>query len=79
MYSCTFHFFSSINCILAIFVIFTVPKTRNVILEVTDTLFDGVNYVQKGGAHLDAEGSSRVEEEDIAQREHMELEDIAPA
>lgn len=37
---------------LAIFVIFIVPETRNVMLEEMDTLFGGPNHIEKGGAQL---------------------------
>lgn len=37
---------------LAIFVLFIVPETRNVMLEEMDTLFGGPNHIEKGGAQL---------------------------
>ena len=79
IYSYTFYFFGGINLLLAVFVIFIVPETRNVVLEEMDTLFGGVNHVEKGEAHLIAEGSHRLEEEDKGQSGHAELEEIAPA
>ncbi|KFY63574.1 hypothetical protein V496_03882 [Pseudogymnoascus sp. VKM F-4515 (FW-2607)] len=48
----TFYFFGGINVMLAIFVIFIVPETRNVMLEEMDTLFGGPNHIEKGGAQL---------------------------
>ncbi|RAL63281.1 hypothetical protein DID88_004357 [Monilinia fructigena] len=51
----TFYFFSGINCLLVLFVLFIVPETRNVMLEEMDVLFGGVNHVEKGGAQLGLE------------------------
>jgi len=51
----TFFFFAGINILLAIFVIFIVPETRRIALEEMDTLFGGVNHVEKGGEVLQVE------------------------
>ncbi|ELR10642.1 hypothetical protein GMDG_04909 [Pseudogymnoascus destructans 20631-21] len=40
---------SLINVMLAIFVLFIVPETRNI--KEMDTLFGGSNHIEKGGAH----------------------------
>lgn len=53
----TFFFFGGINIGLALFVIFIVPETRRVALEEMDTLFGGVNHVEKGGASMGIEDS----------------------
>ena len=45
----TFYFFAGINLLLAAFVWFFIPETKNVILEEMDTLFGGSNHVEKGG------------------------------
>ncbi|CAD6447943.1 414d9e05-c0bc-4c03-9128-550565af3f5a [Sclerotinia trifoliorum] len=54
----TFYFFGGLNCLLALFVIFVVPETRNIMLEEMDVLFGGVNHVEKGGARLDLENTN---------------------
>lgn len=77
-YSFTFYFFAGINCLLALFVIFVVPETRNVMLEEMDTLFGGVNHVEKGGARLDDEGGHAMSDQK-AQGQHTGAEDIVPA
>jgi len=48
----TFFFFAGVNVFLALFVVFIVPETRRVALEEMDTLFGGVNHVEKGGEVL---------------------------
>jgi hypothetical protein len=45
---------------LAIFVLFIVPETRNVMLEEMDTLFGGPNHIEKGGAQLFENGDDKV-------------------
>lgn len=44
-----FYFFSGINILLALFVWFFIPETKNVRLEETDVLFGGQNHVENGG------------------------------
>ncbi|TGO25273.1 hypothetical protein BPAE_0083g00050 [Botrytis paeoniae] len=69
----TFFFFGGINCLLALFVIFVVPETRNIMLEEMDVLFGGVNHIEKGGAQLGVEDTHH------AHVQHVETEgaDIA--
>lgn len=43
-----FYFFAGINLLLAAFVFFFIPETRNVPLEEIDVLFGGANHVDKG-------------------------------
>ncbi|KAJ9630653.1 hypothetical protein H2203_001176 [Taxawa tesnikishii (nom. ined.)] len=44
-----FYMFAGINFLLAAFVYFFIPETRNVMLEEIDVLFGGSNHVEKGG------------------------------
>ncbi|KAF9870662.1 hypothetical protein CkaCkLH20_11764 [Colletotrichum karsti] len=46
----TFFFFMSMNVCLACIVYFILPETKKVPLEEMDTLFGGVNHVEKGAA-----------------------------
>jgi hypothetical protein len=48
---CLFFFFAT-NVLLAAFVFFFVPETKQVSLEEMDTLFGGQNHVEKGGQML---------------------------
>lgn len=41
--------FAGINVLLAIFVYFFIPETKNVMLEEMDARFGGTNHVEKGG------------------------------
>jgi hypothetical protein len=43
-----FYMFAGINVLLAVFVIFCVPETRNIPLEEIDVLFGGSNHVEQG-------------------------------
>lgn len=47
-----FYFFAGINFLLALFVVFCVPETKQVSLEEMDVLFGGTNHVEKGGELL---------------------------
>jgi len=49
----TFYLFFGINILLAVFVWLLVPETKNVSLEEIDTIFGGVNHVEKGAKILD--------------------------
>jgi len=40
--------FAGINVLLALFVFFIVPETRQIKLEEMDTLFGGANHIEKG-------------------------------
>lgn len=63
-----FYMFAGINLLLAVFVWFCIPETKNVSLEEIDTLFGGENHVAMGeamvGAVAEGEkfGVERVEE-----------------
>jgi hypothetical protein len=48
---CLFFFFAT-NIVLAAFVFFLVPETKQVALEEMDVLFGGQNHVEKGGQML---------------------------
>lgn len=50
--------FAGINFLLAVFVFFIVPETKNISLEEMDTLFGGANHVV-GGAEIEAKDPSR--------------------
>jgi hypothetical protein len=43
-----FYMFAGMNVLLAIFVVFCVPETRNIPLEEIDVLFGGTNHVEQG-------------------------------
>ena len=43
-----FYFFAGINILLAIFVFFFIPETKNVPLEEIDVLFGSVSHREKG-------------------------------
>ncbi|PQE15250.1 sugar transporter protein [Rutstroemia sp. NJR-2017a WRK4] len=60
----TFFFFAGINVLLALFVVFIVPETRNIMLEEMDVLFGGVNHVEKGGAQMGVEDAHHAHVED---------------
>lgn len=47
--------FAGINFLLAAFVWFWVPETKNVLLEEMDAKFGGVNHVEGGGAMMGIE------------------------
>jgi hypothetical protein len=63
-----FYMFAGINILLAVFVWFCIPETKNVTLEEIDTLFGGQNHVVGGeamvGGGVEGEkfGIERVEE-----------------
>jgi hypothetical protein len=62
-----FYMFAGINVLLAAFVWFCIPETKNVGLEEIDTLFGGVNHVVGGEAMVGVTegekfGVERVEE-----------------
>ncbi|KAF2401454.1 sugar transporter [Trichodelitschia bisporula] len=54
-----FYMFAGINFLLAVFVWFVVPETRNVPLEEIDVLFGGVNHVERG-EHIIAKGEESI-------------------
>ncbi|KAK0640311.1 Quinate permease [Lasiodiplodia hormozganensis] len=66
-----FYMFAGINILLAVFVWFCIPETKQVSLEEIDVLFGGSNHVEKGGdlmgvedahhVHVSAEGKGGVE------------------
>ena len=50
-----FYFFAGINFLLAVFVFFFIPETKQVKLEEIDTLFGGANHIEKGATILGLE------------------------
>jgi len=48
---CLFFFFA-MNIVLAVFVYFLIPETKQVALEEMDVLFGGANHVEKGAQVL---------------------------
>lgn len=50
-----FYMFAGINFLLALFVYFFIPETKQVMLEEMDTMFGGSNHVDKGGDLLGVE------------------------
>jgi hypothetical protein len=55
-----FYMFAGINSLLAVFVIFCVPETRNIPLEEIDVLFGGSNHVEQGVDLIDLRNGKRV-------------------
>lgn len=49
---CLFFFFAT-NILLAVFVYFFIPETKQISLEEMDVIFGGQNHVQKGGQMLE--------------------------
>jgi len=47
--------FAGVNFLLAVFVYFCIPETKQVMLEEMDTMFGGANHVEKGGDLLGVE------------------------
>ncbi|KAF2221122.1 general substrate transporter [Elsinoe ampelina] len=60
-----FYMFAGINFLLAVFVFFLIPETRNVALEEIDVLFGGSNHVEKGGDILGIEDAHHTHGVDI--------------
>lgn len=62
-----FYMFAGINFLLAVFVFFFIPETKQVPLEEIDTLFGGANHVAQGeevlahqkGTHVTHDGSEK--------------------
>jgi len=52
--------FAGINVLLAVFVVFCVPETRNIPLEEIDVLFGGSNHVEQGIDLIDMRDGKRV-------------------
>ncbi|RWA07753.1 hypothetical protein EKO27_g7347 [Xylaria grammica] len=55
---CLFFFFAT-NILLAVFVFFFIPETKQVSLEEMDALFGGQNHVEKGGQMLGADAAEK--------------------
>lgn len=53
-----FYMFAAINFLLAVFVYFFVPETKQVSLEEMDAVFGGANHVV-GGAEIEAKDPTR--------------------
>ncbi|KAK3203850.1 hypothetical protein GRF29_106g871128 [Pseudopithomyces chartarum] len=61
----TFYFFAGINVLLALFVVFFLPETKQVSLEEIDTLFGGTNHVEGGGEMVGVKDPHRAEVERV--------------
>ncbi|PVH75219.1 general substrate transporter [Cadophora sp. DSE1049] len=72
----TFFFFGGINFCLALFVIFLVPETRNIMLEEMDVLFGGVNHVDVGGQKLGVEDTHHAVKGHMGQLDSEEIEEV---
>ncbi|KAL0260848.1 hypothetical protein SLS55_004540 [Diplodia seriata] len=55
-----FYMFAGINIMLAVFVYFFIPETKQVSLEEIDVLFGGSNHVEKGGDLMGVEDAHHV-------------------
>ncbi|KAL7276937.1 hypothetical protein RUND412_000081 [Rhizina undulata] len=60
-----FYMFFAINLLLAAFVYFWVPETKGVSLEEVDTLFGGVNHVEKGAQMVDHPIGNEMDRRDV--------------
>lgn len=77
-------FFMAINFILAVFVYFFIPETKQVPLEEIDVLFGGANHVDKGAQMLGvgqsvahAQGSSNgSKDEEMGVSEHKNASQV---
>ncbi|EAU39028.1 conserved hypothetical protein [Aspergillus terreus NIH2624] len=61
-----FYMFAGVNFLLAVFVYFFIPETKQVPLEEIDALFGGANHVTHGEDLIAAEKGMRVMQEDAA-------------
>lgn len=59
-----FYFFAGINLLLAVFVYFFIPETKNVSLEEMDVLF--------GGANHSAQGENMLAQSKLGETSHIE-------
>lgn len=67
--------FAGINALLAVFVWFCVPETKNVSLEEMDVKFGGANHVEKGGDLMGVEDSHHASIDPLSkhpQAEHIQ-------
>ncbi|KAH7130621.1 MFS sugar transporter-like protein [Dendryphion nanum] len=62
-----FYMFAGINVLLAAFVWFFIPETKQVSLEEIDTLFGGSNHVEKGAEIVGAEDPHHARLESVVQ------------
>jgi len=75
-----FYMFAGINVLLALFVWFVVPETRNIALEEIDVLFGGTNHVEKGGDLITIESQpGTVTKQRVVGKDGDETIEIAPA
>lgn len=78
-----FYFFMGVNLLLAVFVYFLIPETKQVPLEEIDVLFGGANHVDKGAQMLgipEAEsGAHHVAEKEGRVTVKEEVETVSPA
>ncbi len=74
---CLFFFFGT-NVLLAAFVLFYIPETKQVALEEMDALFGGQNHVEKGGLMLGGADARTAETRGSAEKDapavHREIE-----
>lgn len=76
---CLFFFFAT-NILLAIFVFFLVPETKQVSLEEMDALFGGQNHVEKGGQLLGVSDAHAADAADPGEKDaavHREDKEIS--
>jgi len=73
----TFWFFMAINIVLAAFVYFFIPETKQVPLEEIDVLFGGENHTEKGSKamHVEDVQLDQMEGQNAYSTSH---DDIAP-
>lgn len=69
----TFYFFAGINVLLALFVVFFLPETKQVSLEEMDALFGGTNHVEAGGELVGAKVAhdSQVESIEVTEEKRV--------
>ncbi|KAF2798325.1 general substrate transporter [Melanomma pulvis-pyrius CBS 109.77] len=61
-----FYMFAGINALLAVFVWFFLPETKQVSMEEIDTLFGGVNHLEKGAEMVGADDAHHARLESVA-------------
>lgn len=74
-----FYFFAGINILLAIFVFFFIPETKNVPLEEIDVLFGGANHTIQGEnmlAESKLQGATHIEHSTASKGARVENSEV---
>lgn len=78
------YFFFAVNIVLAVFVYFFIPETKQIPLEEIDVLFGGSNHVDKGAQMLGLDGNANAaqgssgdsKEEEVGISEHKTRQEV---